>query len=222
FPLGLQFLGRVPERAIIDLFHPNVVQLEQIDPICLQTLQRRICRVHDAFRRKILRNFPLTASARLTVMDKIVTDLGCDHDLIPLFRKRFGDQLFTQTVSISISGVEQRDAEIKRLVHERNRFALGKISPPPGGNSPQTEADFADRWVGVFVSAEAHQVKTKRSASNAQHPTLRLKSAKQLVSFARRMAIRDQTAMQLRILYRATASHSPLSICISPDFYRGK
>src|SRR5207247_7748082 len=102
-------------------------------------------------------------------------------------------------------GIEQRDTEIKRLMHQCDRFALGKISPPTGGNRPQTKANFAHRQVSILVRAKAHGVKVKRSTSKAQHPTPRLKSARQI---ARRAAIRDQTAAQLRILYRATADIS--------------
>jgi len=60
------------------------VQLQQIDSIRFQALKCCIRCASDRFWRKILRNFPLTASARLTVIDEIVPDLGRDHDLVPL------------------------------------------------------------------------------------------------------------------------------------------
>src|SRR4030095_5782161 len=110
----------------------------------------------NRFRRKILRNFPLPATARLTVMDKVVADLGRDDDFIPLFRKRLGDQFLAQTVSVGISRVEQRNTEIERLMHEPDRFALSEIPPPSGGNSPKTKPDFAHGQVGVSVGAETH------------------------------------------------------------------
>ena len=53
----------------------------------------------------------------------------------------------------------KRDAEIERLVHQRDRFALGKISPPTGGNRPQTKADLADGEIGILVSPELHKRK---------------------------------------------------------------
>ena len=46
--------------------------------------------------------------------------------------------------------------EIERLVHERDRFALGEISPPAGRDGPETEADFADFEIGILISAKAH------------------------------------------------------------------
>src|SRR5437879_8507169 len=103
-------------------------------------------------------------------MNKIVSNLGCDHDFIPLVRERFRDQLFAQTVAIGISRIEQGDAEIERSLHERNRFAFGKISPPAGGNRPQTKADLANRQISVFVSAKLHRLSLNARCStlNAQ------------------------------------------------------
>src|SRR4029077_6335765 len=84
-------------------------------------------------------------------------DLRRDYDFIALIRERFCDQLFAQTIPVGISRIEQRNPEIKRLVHQRNRFTLGKISPPAGGNCPQPEADFTDCEIGILVSAKAHE-----------------------------------------------------------------
>src|SRR6266516_5489913 len=63
-------------------------------------------------------------------------------------------------------------------------------------------------WLKIKRSTRLRKA-TARQASNAQHPTLRLKSARQI---ARRAAIRDQTATQLRILYRATADISLIDL----------
>ena len=87
FAAGFQFLEGLPEGIVIDLFHPDVVQLEKIDPVCFQPLERCVRCARNRFRRKILGNFALPASARLTVMHKIVADLGRDHDFIPLVRE---------------------------------------------------------------------------------------------------------------------------------------
>src|SRR4029453_1208505 len=109
-------------------------------------------------RRKVLWNFALPSPARFAVVHKIVADLRSDPDLIPLIRDRLRDQLFAQSVSVRVSRVEQSDAEIKALVHESNRFAFGKVSPPPSGNRPQSEADLANGQVGVFVCPKTHTV----------------------------------------------------------------
>ena len=67
---GLELFQRGPERVIRDLFHPDVVQLQQIDPVGLQPLQRGIGRPHDGCRRKILGNLALSAPARFAMRDK--------------------------------------------------------------------------------------------------------------------------------------------------------
>jgi hypothetical protein len=53
-------------------------------------------------------------------------------------------------------------------MHQCDRFALGKISPPAGRDRPQPEANLAHREIGVLVGSETHDNKIKRSTSNAQ------------------------------------------------------
>src|SRR6266404_508666 len=154
FSGGLQFLKRCPERVVVNLFHSDVVQLQKIDMIGSQSLQRRVGCARDCFRRKILRNFALTTAARFAVMHEIVTHLCRNHDFISLFWKSFRDQLLAEAVPVSIGGVEESYAEIEGFVHERDRFALRKISPPASRNRPKTKANFAHRKVGVFISAK--------------------------------------------------------------------
>ncbi len=50
FSALLQFFERGPERVVGDLLHLDVVQLEQIDAVGLQPLQRRIRRAGDGLR----------------------------------------------------------------------------------------------------------------------------------------------------------------------------
>src|SRR5205823_5810130 len=118
------------------------------------------CRVGgalDCFRRKILWDFALPAATRFTVVDEVIADLGRDRDLVALFRERFRDQLLAQSVAVSVSCIEKGNSEIERLVHERDCFALGEISPPTGRDRPETEADLADFKIGVLVSAKLHR-----------------------------------------------------------------
>src|SRR6266478_10045800 len=124
--------------------------------IGLQPFQRRVRCSLDCLRRKILWDLALTAAARFAVVDEIITDLGRDRDFIALFWERLGNQFFAQPVAIRVGRIEQGDTEIERLMHERDRFALGKISPPTSRDRPKTEADLAYRKVGVFISAMAH------------------------------------------------------------------
>src|SRR5438046_467277 len=112
--------------------------------IGLESLQRRIGCARDRVRRKILRNFALTAAARFAVMHKIVANLRRDGYFVALFGKGFRDQLLAQSVSVSIGRVEESNAEIERLVHKRDRFAFRKISPPTRRNRPKAKANLAD------------------------------------------------------------------------------
>ena len=97
--------------------------------------------------------------------NEIVADLSCNHNFVPPIRERLGDQLFAQAVSVRIGCIKQCHTDIERPVHEFNRFALSKISPPAGRNRPQPEADFAYCQVGIFVSAKLHGAqKIKRSS----------------------------------------------------------
>ncbi len=41
-------------------------------------------------------------------------------------------------------------------MHQRDRFALGKLTPPAGGNGPQTEGNFAHGQVRIFVRVKEH------------------------------------------------------------------
>ena len=118
------------------------MELEKIDMIGLQPFQRGVGRSFDRFRRKILRDLALTAAARFAVLDEIVADLGRNRDLVALFRERLRDQFLAQSIAVGVGCIEEGNAEIERLVHERDRFALGKVSPPAGRNRPETEPDF--------------------------------------------------------------------------------
>ena len=42
-------------------------------------------------------------------------------------------------------------------MHQRDRFALGEISPPASRNRPQTETNLADRQVCILVSPKKHE-----------------------------------------------------------------
>ena len=97
--------------------------------------------------------------------DEIVADFGRDDDFVALLRETPWRSVLRSAVSIGIGGIEERDAEIERLVHERDRFAFGELSPPAGRNCPEAEADFADFEIGVFVGSKAHSKEVKRSTS---------------------------------------------------------
>src|SRR5436190_24339866 len=91
----LQSFERFPQRVVFHLLHADVVQLQQVNPISFQPLERRICRASDGLGRKVLRNLPLAAPASLSVSDKIVTDLGRNYDFVAIFWERLGDVFLT-------------------------------------------------------------------------------------------------------------------------------
>ena len=100
--------------------------------------------------------------------DKVIADLGRDRDLVAIFRERLGDVFLAQTIAISIRCIEKRDTQIERLAHEGEGLAFGVVSPPPSGNCPHSETDFANRQVAVLVSAEPHAQKLNAQATFAQ------------------------------------------------------
>ena len=99
----------------------------------------------------------MPAPTRLAVSDKIIADFCCDHDLIALVRKCLRDQLFAQAISIGIGGIEERNSEIERLVHESDRLALRKLAPPSGRDRPEAEPDLADAQFSILVGAKTHR-----------------------------------------------------------------
>ncbi len=65
----------------------------------------------------------------LAMRHEIVADLGRDHDLVALVGESFREQLFAQAVAVGVGSIEKRDAEIERLVHERDGLAFREIVP---------------------------------------------------------------------------------------------
>src|SRR5207244_119392 len=102
---------------------------------------------------------------------------------------RFRDQLLAESIAVSVSCVKKSDAEIERLVHERDRFALGKISPPAGGDRPESKSDFADLELGVLVSAKLHREGVERS------PDCRVESKFGIISASASRLICSRTRM---------------------------
>src|SRR6266487_3811215 len=92
------------------------------------------------------------------------------------------DQFFAQPVSVRIGCIEKRDPEIERLVHQRNRFALGELPPPGRGNRPQPKADFAHRQLaGIGLDAQAVK-ETSTAFKRSFGPLSYLVSAGQIAS----------------------------------------
>ncbi len=60
--LLLERLERAPDRVVIHLLHADVVELQKVDAVRPQPLQRRIGGAHQRLGREILRDLPLPAS----------------------------------------------------------------------------------------------------------------------------------------------------------------
>ena len=140
--LRVQVLQCLPKIILVHLFHPDVVQLQKIDVIGRESLERGLRGQADGFRPEILGDFTLAASL-LSVIHEIVADFRRDDDLVALSAEGLGDEFLAAPVSIGIGGIEQCDAQIERLVHQCNRFVVRVISPPTRRNRPEAEPDLA-------------------------------------------------------------------------------
>ena len=106
FAGAFELLEGFPNCVICHLLHSNVVQLQQIDSIRFQSLQRRLRRTHNCVRRKILRDLALPASAGFAMSDEIVANLGGDHDFIAIFGEGLCDVFLAQAVAVSIGRIK--------------------------------------------------------------------------------------------------------------------
>ena len=155
FPFLHELVHQFPQRVVLDLRHADVVELQDVDVVGVKALQRLFHRLADEGDGKVLRDFAL-ALALVAVVVKIVADLGRNHDLVALFGERPGDELLAVAVAVGISGIEKRDAEIERLVHERDRLAFREVAPPAGRDGPKSKTDFRDAKVGLRQCAKFH------------------------------------------------------------------
>jgi hypothetical protein len=145
-----------PDRVVGNLFHPDIVELQKIDPIRFESFQGGLSGPDHCFRRKILRDFSLPASF-VPVMDKIVPDLGRYHNLITLVGKRLCDQFFAQTVPVGIRCIKERYSKVERLAQKVDSFLLRKAAPPSGRDGPHPKPDFAHLKIGISISAIVHR-----------------------------------------------------------------
>jgi hypothetical protein len=155
FALLHELFHERPERVVLHLRHADVVELEHVDAVGVQALERFFHRVADERDGEILRDFAL-ALALLAVGVEVVADLRGDDDLVALRGEGLGDELLAVAVAVGVGGVEERDAEVVRLVHQRDGLALGEVAPPAGGDGPKAEADLGNADVGLRQRAKFH------------------------------------------------------------------
>ena len=91
--------------------------------------------------------------------DKVVANLGGDHDLVAIFWERLRDVFLAQAVAVSIRRIEQGNPQIERLVHEGEGLAFGVIAPPPGRDRPQTSKPTSLTVRSVFLYVRKRMVR---------------------------------------------------------------
>ncbi|MCY1376511.1 hypothetical protein D9M69_640050 [compost metagenome] len=107
-------------RNIFDWhFGINTVLVKEIDAICLQTLQCRVCHSFDMIRPTVS-----AAAARARFEVYIEAELGGDYYLVTNWLQRFTEQRLIGERPIGFGSVEHRDPTVMRSVDELNHIAL--------------------------------------------------------------------------------------------------
>ena len=105
----------------------DAVLVEQIDPIGLEPLQRRVGHFLDV-------RGPAIEPCLLAVFES-EAELRRDHDLIADGRERLADELFVGERSVHLSGVEEGDAALHRRADQRDAglpvdgLAVAEVQP---------------------------------------------------------------------------------------------
>ena len=155
FSLLNKLVHELPEGVVLDLRHADIVELEDVDVVGGEALEGFVHGFADEGHGEVLRDFAL-AAAFVAVLVEVVADLGGDDDLVALVGEGPGDEFLAVAVAVGVGGIEEGDAEIERLVHERDGFAFGEGAPPAGGDGPETEADFGDADFRFGQGAKFH------------------------------------------------------------------
>ena len=111
----LAFADQVLDRArdVLDR-HVGIdaVLIEEIDPIGLEPLQRRVGDLADVRRPAV--------QPRLLAAFELEAELRRDHDLIANRRERFADELFVRERPVDFGRIEERDAAIDGRTNDRD------------------------------------------------------------------------------------------------------
>ena len=117
----LAFANQVFDRTG-DVFDRHVgvdaVLVEEVDPIGLEPLQRRLRHLANVRR-------PAVQSSRLAVVE-LEAELGGDHNLIAHWTKRLADQFFVRERSVGFGRVEERDAALEGRADDANALGMAR------------------------------------------------------------------------------------------------
>ena len=117
----LAFANQVFDRTgdVFD-WHVGVdaVLVEEVDPIGLEPLQRRLRHLTNVRR-------PAVQPSLLAVVE-LEAELGGDHDLVAHWTKRLADQLFVRERSVGFGRVEERDAALEGRADDGNALGMAR------------------------------------------------------------------------------------------------
>ena len=105
----LAFANEILHRArdVLDRdVRVDAVLIEQIDPIGLESLQRRVGHLPDVRGPAV--------QPRLLAALELEAELGRNHHLIANRAERFPDELFIRERPVRFGGIEERDAAVER------------------------------------------------------------------------------------------------------------
>ncbi len=140
------------------MLHLDVVQLEHVDVIGLQTLETFFEREPHVLRVETLRELALAAarSSRALVVD-VVAYLGCVDDVGPPARKCSRELTLAAPVAVAVGSVEEIDAVfVMRTPQQLDRLLVCLFTPPARCQRPRPEPDLAHAHVGAGELSELH------------------------------------------------------------------
>ena len=132
----LAFANQVLHRAR-DVLDRNVrvdaVLIEQIDPIGLESLQRRVGDLPDV-------RGPAVQTRLLAALE-LEAELRRNHHLIANRAERFPDELFVRERPVGFGGVEERDATVNGRADDRDAFFPARGRPVAEADAHAAEAE---------------------------------------------------------------------------------
>jgi len=106
------------DRLLDRRIRVDAMQVIQVDDLDGEALEARVARGAHVFG-------PAVERAPLRVgRIALKTELGREHDLVAAALERAPEELFVRVRAVDIGRVEQRDAEVERMVDRGDRFGV--------------------------------------------------------------------------------------------------
>jgi hypothetical protein len=163
--LGLEVLQRLEGVVALDRVHAGVVELVEVDVVGAEAAQAGLEPLAHEGTVPALR--ALALGVLLAAGLEVVAEFGRDLDLIAVGRKHAADQLLVGAPAVSVTGVEEGDPQLQRLLDQANAGGLRHLAPPVRAERPRPEADLRGGQVGVAEAPLLHPGKS-RSAEGSQ------------------------------------------------------